>query len=54
MVEPYEPRWVRVEGKRDRCSGCGELVVVVWKLFVSPTSSTLVYCDGCVEALLAE
>jgi RNA polymerase-binding transcription factor DksA len=47
-------KWHRVEGGSTYCQECGAKVEVSWRLYVTPTTSTLCYCERCVEHKLQE
>jgi len=48
-------RWLKIK-KHWRCHDCGHLVAVTWQWFPAsmPGTSTLAYCESCVEAKLEE
>jgi hypothetical protein len=47
------PRWVLVLDARTRCTRCAKLVTRSWRWFPTPSTSTLCYCEPCVDELLA-
>jgi hypothetical protein len=46
-------QWMRVDGFA-RCSDCGHLVTVSWRLYRRPALWTLALCEPCTERRLAE